>query len=113
MKRKQIIKTASTVAGIASGRQIIGLTLQASTRNINGEETRLNVDQIESIRAGAAAIAKLAGVDVDVFATVFDIPPVELKADETLRLEQTTTLEVTALGTDASVESEPEESVFV
>lgn len=115
MKLEKILATAATVAGIKSGRQVLGLTLQVSTRDINGETKRLTADNIESIRANVASLAAMIGVEVDVFATVFDVPPVVLNDGETLRLEHRTEVIKTTpepvivtddIGAETAVESE-------
>lgn len=92
MAIEEILKTMATVAGITSGRQVLGLTLQVTARDVNGETKQLTADNIETIRASVASLAQMIGVEVDVFATVFDTPPVELADGQTLRLDQTTAL---------------------
>lgn len=92
MGKEEILKTAATVAGIKSDRQILDLTLQVAARDVNGDAKRLTADNIESIRAGVASLAQLIGVEVDVFAIIFEAPPVTLRDGESLRLDQTTTL---------------------
>lgn len=108
MGREEILKTAATVAGIKSDRQILGLTLQVAARDANGETKRLTADNIESIRAGVASLAQLIGVEVEVFLTVFDIPPVVLPDGATLRLDQTTSLVETTPETIETIAPESE-----
>ena len=115
MGKEEILKTAATVAGIKSDRQILGLTLQVAARGANGDAKRLTADNVESIRAGVASIAQLIGVDVEVFLTVFDIPPVVLADGETLRLDQTAALVKTAPEPveEIAPETEPEPVEFI
>lgn len=92
MGQEEILKTTETVAGIEGGRQVLGLTLQVTARDASGETRRLTADNVESIRASVASLAQMIGLEVAAFATVFDAPPVELNAGETLRFEQTSAL---------------------
>ena len=120
-----VLKEFASVAGIKGGRQVVDFTLQAATRNINGEETSLSLEQIEAIRANAASVAQLSGVEVEVFSTVYNLPPVDLKNGETLRLDKTAALvktspveppeetEMTSDETSPVIETEVEPVEFV
>lgn len=108
MGKEEILKTAATVAGIKSDRQILDLTLQVAARDANGNAKRLTADNIESIRAGVASLAQLIGVEVEVFATIFDIPPTALSDDETLRLDKTAALIKTTPEPVEAIEPETE-----
>lgn len=92
MGKEELVETAATVAGIKSDRQILGLTLQVAARDANGDAKSLTAENIESIRVGVASLAQALGLNVEVFLTVFNIPPVVLAGGETLRLDQTAAL---------------------
>jgi hypothetical protein len=92
MYMETVLKTSATVAGVVGGRQLVGLFLEVEALDKNGESVRLDGDNVESIRTSVASIAKFLGIEVKAFATVFDIPPVDLADGSKLRLDVATTL---------------------
>lgn len=92
MYTETILKTSATVAGVVGGRQLVGVFFEVEATNANGEPVRLDGDNVENIRTSVASIAKFLGINVKAFATVFDIPPVDLADGSKLRLDVATTL---------------------